>query len=279
MLKTVEPGTQPLARPAASTAFDQRGSTPGEACSDTARRRKTGRNGKRKAMRRIRAFRLQAGAERVKRGGFLGADSDQRAAGLYHRVVRKDDPGDDPPKRPVSMVRDHLEDIPRFDLPKGFSLRGFRQGDQTLWRDIHVAADRSNKITLELFIAQFGGDAALLADRQYYLLAAEGSAIGTATAWFDPDRGGLPYGRIHWVAILPEWQGRGLAKPLMSFVCLRMRELGHERAYLTTSTARIPALNLYRLFGFRPEIRSAEDAAAWRSILPFLKRSLDWPAI
>jgi GNAT superfamily N-acetyltransferase len=175
------------------------------------------------------------------------------------------------PNLRVSMVRDDLEGLPRYDLPGGFSMRTFRPGDRETWTGIEAAADRYNRITPELFSTQFGEDPEILSARQIFLLNPAGGAIGTATAWFDPDHGGLPFGRIHWVAILPEWQGRGLAKPLLSRVCGLLRELGHGRAYLLTSTARIPALNLYRLFGFRPEILNADDEAAWRSVLPLLK--------
>ena len=68
----------------------------------------------------------------------------------------------------------------------------------------------------------------------------EHAANGTTTAWYNEDYRGLPFGRVHWVAIVPEMQGRGLAKPIMSAVCHRLRELGHGRAYLTTTTVRIP---------------------------------------
>lgn len=170
------------------------------------------------------------------------------------------------------MIRDDMEGIPRFGFPEGFSVRPFRPGDQDLWREIQAAADRFNRITPELFSAQFGDDPEPLERRMVFLVEPDGACIGTSTAWFDPDHEGLPFGRIHWVAILPAWQGRGLAKPLMSLMCDRLRELGHERTYITTSTARIPALNLYGIFGFRPEIRSAEDEEAWRAVLPLLKR-------
>jgi ribosomal protein S18 acetylase RimI-like enzyme len=80
-------------------------------------------------------------------------------------------------------------------------------------------------------------------------------------------------GRVHWVAILPAFQGRGLAKPLLTAVCLRLRELGHTSAYLSTSAARIPALNLYRQFGFAPVIRDEMERAVWQEIELYLRHA------
>ncbi len=57
----------------------------------------------------------------------------------------------------------------------------------------------------------------------------------------------------------------------MSAVCKRIAELGDERAFLGTSTWRIPAINLYLHFGFVPHIRHEDDRAAWREIEPLLK--------
>jgi GNAT superfamily N-acetyltransferase len=57
---------------------------------------------------------------------------------------------------------------------------------------------------------------------------------------------------VHWLAVLPAFQGRGLGKALMTVVCQRLRDLGHQRACLSTLIARGAALELYRQFGFRP---------------------------
>lgn len=79
---------------------------------------------------------------------------------------------------------------------------------------------------------------------------------------------------MHWVAIAPQAQGRGLSKPLLAAVCRRIRELGDDRAQLGTSTWRIPAVNLYLHFGFVPHIRHDEDRAAWRGIESYLKTEI-----
>ena len=94
--------------------------------------------------------------------------------------------------------------------------------------------------------------------------------MGTATAWFDENHRGRPFGRVHWVAVVPENQGCGLSKPLLSRVCSALRELGHEDAYLTTSTVRVPAIRLYMQFGFVPEINSEEDTRVWGEMEKYL---------
>jgi len=164
----------------------------------------------------------------------------------------------------VRMVRPDLRSLPRFDLPEGFALRRYVQGDEKAWLDIHRRSDWLSRHDDESFRRQFGRDEAMLADRQYYLVCPDGEPIGTATAWFDNDYAGLSWGRLHWVAIVPEFQGRGLAKPLVAAACERMATLGHERALLDTNTERVAAIGLYLRFGFVPDIRHEQDVTAWR---------------
>ncbi|MBN1936661.1 MAG: GNAT family N-acetyltransferase [Anaerolineae bacterium] len=175
----------------------------------------------------------------------------------------------------VNMIRDDLENIPLDDLSAGVSLRWYRPGDEQHWVDIHVEADPYNEITREVYVQEFGADASnsqVLGRRQAYLVDdGTGKVFGTATAWWDDNYHGLPYGRIHWVAIVPSMQGKGLARPLLSIVCRRMKELGDVRAYLVTSTGRIPAINLYARFGFRPDIRSEDDLIVWRDVQEHVK--------
>jgi len=166
----------------------------------------------------------------------------------------------------VTMCRENLADVPVYPVPAGYSVRAFCPGDEHNWVVIQSASDRFNRITPELFRAEFGDDSGVLAERQFFLLDPQDKAIGTATAWFDDNFLGRRYGRVHWVAIHPGRQGRGLSKPLMSKVCGVLRELGHGRAYLVTSTARIPAINLYLHFGFVPLVRSAGDESAWAAV-------------
>lgn len=170
------------------------------------------------------------------------------------------------------MARADLEQLPQFRPPPDFTLRPYHPGDDQSWYRIQVEAETLIRISHEHFHRQFHRYHRDLAQRQVYLCHGE-HPVGTATAWYD-DIGHDPQtGRVHWVAIVPQFQGRGLAKPLLWSVCRRLQEAGHTRAYLTTSTARLPAISLYHRFGFRPEPRTEEEAAAWRQVA----NRLGWP--
>jgi GNAT superfamily N-acetyltransferase len=167
----------------------------------------------------------------------------------------------------LMMIRENLEEIPQFDLPAGFKLRSHLPGDQARWMEIHIKADRYNTITPNLFQEQFGSDPAQLKERQCYLIAPDGGVIGTATAWFGKDNGANGLGRVHWVALLPEFQGRGLSKALLQEICMRLRALGHTGAYLSTCAERKPAIGLYLRFGFKPWIHNEQEREIWEKLL------------
>ncbi|UCF16129.1 MAG: GNAT family N-acetyltransferase [Phycisphaerales bacterium] len=173
----------------------------------------------------------------------------------------------------VKMTRENLDDIPEYPWPAGYSTRWYRQGDEDIWLRIQSLADQYNKVTPGLFEEEFGTDAKALSERQCYLYADDKDAIGTASAWFG-NHGGQPLGRIHWVAIVPEHQGKGLAEPLLAAVCNRLKSLGHSKTYLTTQTCRISAINLYAKFGFVPAIASDRDGEIWRELEKHIKYPL-----
>lgn len=167
----------------------------------------------------------------------------------------------------LRMTRATLRELPPSALPSGYRLRAFRPGDETAWLAIQAASDRFNAhvIAPDLFARVFGADEPTLASRLFFAEGAGGEPVGTAAAWWreGPDD---TWGRVHWVAVLPEHQGKGLGRALLTAVCARLADLGHAHAYLTTSAGRLPALRLYLSAGFRPEVGSAEEASAWEEI-------------
>ena len=166
----------------------------------------------------------------------------------------------------IFLIRPDLEDVPEFELSEGFQLRNYHKGDEENWFQIYKAADKYNKIYSSMFKEYFGADEVKLGRRQFYICNEQGDAIATATSWYNNDYHGESIGRVHWVAVHPDYQGRGLAKPLLSNVLGRFKELGHKKCYLRTYHVRIPAIRLYLSFGFKPDIRSEKDREIWEMI-------------
>jgi len=175
----------------------------------------------------------------------------------------------------VKMIRENLDDIPEYSLPSGYSIRWYRQGYEKHWQAVQSLADDYTRMTPDLFEEQFGTDKELLSERQCFLCDSEDNIIGTATAWLDNPDEESP-GRIHWLAIIPRRQGRGLAKPLLAIICKRLKELGHGKTYLTTQSVRIPAINLYAKFGFAPVIDSDDDREIWEKLQKHIKYPLSF---
>jgi GNAT superfamily N-acetyltransferase len=169
----------------------------------------------------------------------------------------------------LTMVRDHMVEYPDFSLPPGYQFRNYRDGDAGTWTDLHTAAEPYIDITPDLFLREFGSAQDALPDRMFFVETAAGQPIGSITAWWEKDRfGPAERGRIHWVIVHPDHQGRGIAKAMMTRAMCRLRR-SHHRAMLGTSSARIAAIKVYLEFGFRPEpseLLNPQVMAAWQRV-------------
>jgi len=119
----------------------------------------------------------------------------------------------------IVMVRDNLENIPQHKMPDGFSIRNFRAGEGSVWARVGAAAGTlaSVEIAQNRFNEEFAGPVADMESRCFFVVHDESAeVVGTAMAWYAPEFvPGENYGRVHWVSIIPEFQGKGLAKPMM----------------------------------------------------------------
>lgn len=173
----------------------------------------------------------------------------------------------------IVMVRDNLDNIPQYELPDGYSIRKFKAGDGPVWAAIGTAAGnfQSLEIAQQRFDKEFLEPVEDMEDRCFFIIdSASDRAIGTAMAWYDPSFNGEPYGRVHWVSIIPEFQGKGLAKPLMTVVLNRLAE-SHDKATLGTQTFRRAAVKLYLDLGFRPFFKNPTCPEAWKELANELK--------
>ena len=58
-------------------------------------------------------------------------------------------------------------------------------------------------------------------------------------------------GHLRGMGVLPEWQGRGVAKQLLDCAETELRESGCERVTLDTTEPLLPAMRFYERNGFR----------------------------
>ena len=173
----------------------------------------------------------------------------------------------------VRMIREHMENIPQFPIPRGFAIRNYRPDEGHIWTRIQKAAEPYINIDDGLFAREFKRDFLAMEDRSFYLTTEAGEEIGTITAWWQPDMDGKTWGQIHWVAIHPDYQGNGLSKPMMSVAMTRLKE-SHECCFLDTSTGRMPAIKLYLDFGFTPDLSRENSREAWTQVASVLEHPL-----
>jgi GNAT superfamily N-acetyltransferase len=169
-----------------------------------------------------------------------------------------------------TMVRDTMDDFPQYTLPPGYRFRTYRPGDETAWMNLHYAAEKFFVVKGDLFEREFLAHKDALADRMFMVVTGEDTVVGSITAWWEKDRTD-PHdrGRIHWVVVHPDHQGKGISKPMMTRAMARLAE-SHPAAMLGTSTGRTWALKVYLDFGFYPdpaELEAKPDVLeGWRDV-------------
>lgn len=168
------------------------------------------------------------------------------------------------------LLERDLDTLPLFQLPQGYRFVFYQQGDRDTWIDIEKSAKEfSNyKQGLEAWNRYYGDREYELFDRMAFIENAAGEKVATATAFYDitgRDKSGA--GWLHWVAVRREYQGRGLAKPLIAYVLGRMRELGYTHAKIPTQTTTWLACKIYLDLGFAPIPQNAVNSRdGWRII-------------
>lgn len=166
----------------------------------------------------------------------------------------------------LAMRLDSLEHLPTYPLPEAYGWRYFQPGDEHIWAEIETSAGEfeTPEAGIVGFRRYYPTDEGL--DGRMLFLTDGGAPFATATAWYGEDDHGMSEGRLHWVSVDAAHQRRGLSYPLVSLALNRLRELGHETAYLTTQTASWPAIKLYSRFGFVPLVREDKEIEGWRIV-------------
>lgn len=174
--------------------------------------------------------------------------------------------------RQLRMVRPDLKDLPKLELPTGYSLRTYREGDDIHWANIisdsfggraRTTQDTRNEITERDVFVPDG----------LYFVTYQDMPVGTACAWRKSvDETDVGY--VHMVGVLNEHTGHKLGKWVSLAVLYYFRDHGFICSMLDTDDFRIPAIKTYLNLGFMPVYLDNTQPERWEEILKKLELPL-----
>ena len=163
------------------------------------------------------------------------------------------------------IVMEMDADIPvqTCDLPEGYTFSTYNYNEREDWIGIEWSAKEFSSYAdgIDAWNRYYARYENTLPGRMFFVVAPNGEKVATATAFFDPKNPDDGKGWLHWVAVRRDYQGKGLARPLIAKALSRLRELGHGTLYVHTQTTTWVACKLYMDFGFRPTAENAEKSA------------------
>jgi mycothiol synthase len=173
-------------------------------------------------------------------------------------------------RRPqLLMKRRDLEGIDKPQLPKGYSVRTYQEGDGSHWARI-ISGAFGTECTPAVFRREIAEQGEFCPEAVFFVVY-KGEPVGTATAWSRPELGPLS-GYVHMLAVERGHTGKGLGKALTAVVLTFFRNRGLRSAHLHTDDHRLPAIRLYLELGFEPVIEGELTRCRWVDVFRRLKR-------
>ena len=169
------------------------------------------------------------------------------------------------------MKYDDLTEYERYELPEGFHYEFFKTGDEEEWVRIHIESGEftSYEKGLKHFHDFYDYFIDELDKRCVFIIDSNtGEKIGTATISLLKEKEYGYEAAVDWVAIKKSYQGKGLAKPLITKFMDIAKDNGHTSLILHTQTNSWLAAKLYLDYGF--EILNKDEVMGWsilRSII------------
>ncbi|MDE6211645.1 MAG: GNAT family N-acetyltransferase [Clostridia bacterium] len=164
---------------------------------------------------------------------------------------------------PLIMTLDSFDGVPKYALPAGYKFV-FWSGDCDIenWINIHLrtgefASWEEGKSIFHSFYDKFYQE---LFKRCFFIENEKGEKIATATV--SPSKEFGYNCVIDWLGISRQFQGKNLARPLISQTLTLAQNLGYDKIALHTQTHTWLAAKLYLDFGFAPY--NIQDRRGWQ---------------
>ncbi len=160
--------------------------------------------------------------------------------------------------------------LEELNLPEGYSFSHFseetRENDIKIWNDASSIdpmdpADYEARFKREIY-----DFVDIVPERDVWFLDHNGKHVGTSSSFIWGNTG---YGDMHWVGIIPEYRGKGLAKYLSYIVQKTLKERGCPFVSLTTDEFRPAAVRSYLKAGFVPVEYDEGMVERWEKVLEF----------
>ena len=179
----------------------------------------------------------------------------------------------------LSMVFQAAEvgSLPGIELPRGYELRAFQQGDEESWAKTLNLGGFTNwnapKVMRYLEDPERRGGSCVVAhtaDIVSATFASRASYRGAALSTFlpsDPSNEGV----VDYVVTRPDHQGKGLGRATTVCVTKFLIARGCETVSLSTDEWRLPAIHIYLSLGFKPVMNREDMSIRWEAVLNKLK--------
>ncbi len=152
---------------------------------------------------------------------------------------------------------------PVYNLPVGYHYEFYEPGLEEEWVKIHLSSGEFTSFskTLQYFHDYYDSFITELNKRCFFIVTDNGEKVATATVSLIKEDDFTA--TVDWLAIKKGYQGKGLAKPLISKTIKLAYELGHDKLLLHTQTHTWLAAKLYLDLGFTP-YKMTNDNIGWR---------------
>ena len=131
-------------------------------------------------------------------------------------------------------------------LPEGYAVRLCRRDELEIWKVLALEEPQYVDYLTEYFDAVYADKADEFFERCLFVCDPQGKPVGTCFLW-------KAYGKIetiHWLHVLPEYEGLSLGRALLTEVLQRAKAEDFP-IYLHTHPHCLRAVHLYNEFGFQ----------------------------
>lgn len=153
------------------------------------------------------------------------------------------------PDKNIFMMCEVLNREALAEMPAGFSVRNCRPDELGVWKAMPFAsaeqAAEYDGFMTDFFKTVYGGREAEFFAKTLFVCDARGRPVATCLLWRAYDE----FNTIHWFKVLPEYEGRGIGRALLSII-MRDLKVADYPVYLHTQPGSFRAIKLYSDFGF-----------------------------